>query len=186
MKYRCIIFLSMIYVLFNISYSLIGQKLINVPNPVGPVQAGFLVGVLWLSLCDIIAEVYGMKISITLFWSSSIACTLLAFYFHFILNLPSPSSWHYQASYDLIFGDLPFDICAGALFTVIAWYINIYFLTKWKILVRGRYYWLRSVTSSAIGIAIYTFMKCTASYFLGLSTYAYQLSGLVDICVKFF
>src|SRR4029079_1592251 len=35
-------------------------------------------------------------------------------------------------------------------------FFNIYFLSKWKMLVKGKYFWLRSLGSSAIGESVYT------------------------------
>ena len=39
---------------------------------------------------------------------------------------------------------------------LISSYANIRLLTKWKILTRGKYFWLRSVGSSSIGETIYS------------------------------
>ncbi len=38
---------------------------------------------------------------------------------------------------------------------IVAGFLNIYFLTKWKVLTQGKYFWLRSVGSSSLGIIFY-------------------------------
>ena len=47
------------------------------------------------------------------------------------------------------------------LAVVVGSFLNAYALTKWKILLLGRFYWLRSVSASAVGQLCFTFISLT-------------------------
>lgn len=64
--------------------------------PIGFVSAAVLLGAAWYVLINIIAEVYGMKISIYLFWSSAVCQVMFTLICCWLIILPSPSFWHEQ------------------------------------------------------------------------------------------
>src|SRR5690606_34229519 len=46
----------------------------------------------------------------------------------------------------------------GFLLFLFTNFINLYFLTKWKIMTQGEHFWLRSVGSSSIAITLYALL----------------------------
>lgn len=110
-------------------------------------------------LDDIIAEIYGYKITRCVILSGFSAQTLFALICQLVVIAPHPTSFKEYAAYYHIFGPslLRIDISGFAAY-IIANLINSYILTRWKFLVKGRYFWLRSFGSSTVSEAIYSFL----------------------------
>ena len=106
--------------------------------------------------CDIMAEVYGYKTARTAVWLGVFSTLLFTTVISLIVKLPSPVSWPHQAAYVLVLGGL-YNIAIGSLAgTLLGSFANIYIISRWKVLLRGRLFWLRSICSSMIGEAIFT------------------------------
>lgn len=153
-EYKCIYFLAVLYMSFMTCSAVLGNKLIQ--TPLGVMSAASLVSPFWYILGDVITEVYGLRMIMRLFWSVIICQFILAAACFLLIRLPSPDFWQNQASYELVVGHL----LRIALFqfagVVIAWNINARLLLKWKQLLKGRYFWLRSLGSSGIGLCIFS------------------------------
>lgn len=159
LKSRCLIFLSLIYMSLNIVTPILGAKLVTLP--IGFISGGILIGIIWYSLVDIIAEVYGMKFSVFIFFSSYTCQIIFSLICLGIIKLPSPQFWDGQHSYDFVLGHIATTSIMEFVATIAAWYANTYFLTKWKLLTNGKYFWLRSIGSSSIGIIIFSTIMYT-------------------------
>jgi len=108
------------------------------------------------SFCDIISEVYGYKTAKQAVWLGIAANLLFTGLISLLVRYPSPASWPHQDAYMLVLSNV-FSIAVGALVgTILGSFINIYCITRWKILLRGRLFWLRSIGSSMIGEAVFT------------------------------
>ena len=78
--------------------------------------------------------------------------------------------------------------------TFISEFINIYIISKWKILLRGKYYWLRSLGSSGVGVFVYAFIASFISFvgilpvrhIFNLALSAYMFNQLILIALVFF
>lgn len=146
----------MLYITIITIVSVLSNKIIILAGHI--TMAGTLFIPFWFVLSDIITEIYGYKISRQIIW--------LAFLCHFLfsilctigLNTPSPHFWHGQQAYNLVLGDLIRISASGLIAYIISGTINIYLLAKWKFLLRGRYFWLRSFFASTIGELIYTIL----------------------------
>ena len=57
-------------------------------------------------------------------------------------------------------------------------FINIYIIAKWKILILGRSFWLRSIGSSAIGQFLFTFVAMVFDLF-----YVIPLHDLIELII---
>lgn len=103
------------------------------------------------AISAIIAETYGKDKSFFLV-NQIITCGLIfSIVVSLIPSLPSPSSWHHQAAYDYVFGHSFRFAIIGTIASWFSYRINIYFITKWKILTRGKYLPLRIIGSNTIG-----------------------------------
>lgn len=156
-QYKYIYFLATLYMSLMTCSAVLGNKLID--TPIGILSAASLVSPFWFVLGDIITEVYGLKMIMRLFWSVIICQFIFAFICLFLINLNSPVSWNGQGDYDLVLGHLV-RIAAFQLIGIsIAWNLNARLLAKWKILMRGKYFWLRSIGSSGVGLVIFSFVS---------------------------
>lgn len=120
-------------------------------------------------LNDIIAEVYGYQIGkfiiycgFGLQFSFTIICQA-------ILLAPAPSFFVHQAVYSQILGlSLLHITISGFIAYLIATLVNSYIITQWKILVKGRRFWLRSFASSTFSEALYSFIAILMMEFMSL------------------
>jgi uncharacterized integral membrane protein (TIGR00697 family) len=100
---------------------------------------------------DIVAEVYGYKIARQMIWINILCLLFYVIMSAITIHMPFPSFWHDQDIYHKVFG-LNFRLfVAFTLGLLISDFINIYAISKWKILTRGKYFWVRSIGSTAIG-----------------------------------
>ena len=151
---KCLPFVAMIYMSIMTCSTVLGNKLIL--TSVGVLSAASLVSPLWYIIGDIITEVYGFKTSMKMFWSVMICQFIFASACFFLIKVQSPSYWMGQSGYELVLGDLLKFSVVNFIGITIAWNINARLLAKWKILMRGKYFWLRSIGSSGIGLVIYS------------------------------
>src|SRR5579872_5356697 len=99
-KYAYLI--AMLYMSLVILCSIVGFKLIL--TPCGVMSGASLVCPFIFLMGDVVAEVYGYKLALRLFFSGLFCKLILIIFSYFIISLPSPSNWDHQASYDLIIG----------------------------------------------------------------------------------
>jgi len=153
-QYKYIYFLSVLYMTFMTCSSVLTNKLIN--TPIGIISAASLVSPFWFALGDLITEIYGLKIIMRLFWSVIICQFIFSLICLILINLKSPISWHGQEAYDLVLGHLLRYTAFQFVGISVGWSLNAKLLSRWKILLRGKYFWLRSVGSSGLGMIIFS------------------------------
>ena len=160
---RCLPFLATFYMAVMTCSTVLGNKLVL--THFGVLSAASLISPLWYILGDIITEIYGYKTSRKLFWSVVICQFLFALACYFLIRLDSPVYWHGQDGYQLVLGDLVKFSVVNFIGITIAWHINAKLLVKWKALMNGKYFWLRSIGSSGIGLIIYTILSVTVNVY---------------------
>ncbi|SRR5579883_525493 len=151
---QCIIPLTMAYMSVMIFSDLLVYK--NIEMGYGYTTGATFVFPLWFILNDIVAEVYGPKVCWKMIWTGYIIQLFFNSLVYIVIHLPSPPGWCSQESFNLILGHLIWIELSTLIIYFISINVNIRLLTKWKILTRGKYFWLRSVGSSSIGEAIYS------------------------------
>ena len=108
-------------------------------------------------LDDIIAEIYGYKITRCLILSGFGAQTLFVIICQVVIMAPSPFPYKHGDPYSLILGMSLLKInISGFIAYIIANLTNSYILTRWKALLNGRKFWLRSIFSSTFSEALYS------------------------------
>ncbi len=110
-----------------------------------------------LIILDIIAEIYGYKRARTVIWTGFFCLMLFVTLTHFLIYLPSPHFSGSVTAYSEIFKNTESASLSWVIAGITGDFINAYALSKWKVLLKGRFFWLRSVGASAIGQAIYSF-----------------------------
>jgi queuosine precursor transporter len=151
---RCLLFLVMAYMAVMLSSGILTSKLILIGSMV--TFAGAVVAPFWFIISDIIAEIYGLKIARLVLWYSFFCQLLFSTLCVLLSQAPSPDFWTGQSAYDFITKPLLRITFSAFAAYMISGYLNIYLITKWKILTKGKYFWLRSMGASIIGEAIFT------------------------------
>jgi uncharacterized integral membrane protein (TIGR00697 family) len=103
---------------------------------------------------NIFTEVYGYKRSRVVIWGGLVGNLLMVLILQSIVWAPSASSWHQQTVYSAIVGNVPRIVLASTLAFFFGEFINSYALAKLKILTSGKYLWIRTISSTLVGVAV--------------------------------
>lgn len=172
--YKCLSFISILYVITLLLTIVIENRIVIIGSI--KILSGTLVLPLSYAISDIITEVYGYKHMRRLIWISIASLYISAFIIYIIMSLPTDQSNMMSTSYSLIFSKLPKDVFTYSIAALLSTFLNVYILSKWKILTRGRYFWLRSLGSMIVGEAIFILIWG----FLGFSS-KFQLTTLLEL-----
>lgn len=145
--------LGMLYMMFPMVSGLLIYKIVAIGIFMAP--AGIFINPIVYCLSNVTTEVYGYEIARNMMWwfiISSITFVILA---ATLIKLPSSPNFAHQGAYDLIFGSMPRVCLAGIIGTVVSLSFNNYFLSKLKIKLQGKAYWLRSILSTSPGEILY-------------------------------
>lgn len=102
-------------------------------------------------ILDIVTEIYGYDRAKFLIWFSTILNIIFAMLISLLIHLPSLHGWTHQAAFDLVFSNIFFICIMHGIAAPASYLINAKLLSKLKILTRGRFFCIRSVTTSLIG-----------------------------------
>lgn len=155
--YKVLMLISMLYMSIMICNAILTNRYIGVDTFF--ILGGTLTSPFIFILDDIVAEIYGYKITRFMIISGFLAQTLFAIICGLTVLAPYPSIFKEQAAYTYILGPslLRIDL-SGFIAYIVANLINSYILTRWKILLKGRKFWLRSLGSSTFSEALYSFL----------------------------
>ena len=155
--YKVLIALSMIYMSIMLCSAILTNRYVGYDYFF--ILGGTLISPLLFILDDIIAEIYGYKIARFLIIIGFLSQMLFMFICLLITMTPYPSFFEHESTYDHILG-LPFVriTLSGFLAYIVANIMNAYLLTKWKVLLKGKKFWLRSIGSSILSEGLYSFI----------------------------
>ena len=178
-------YLMLILVLY-VTFSLIGTVLFYKVITLGPGLApgGLLVLPLVLMIEDVVAEVYGYRISRLLLWYVLLSIFLFAFISWLIIKIPSPTYWHGAEAFKTVFNPIIKSSLSLILALFVIRFLNIYLIAKTKIFVRGRYFWIRSIFSTLIGSLVGLFLLFGIAFFHGMPLSDIFNLSLTDYAVR--
>lgn len=169
-NYNVLITLSMLYMSIMLLNAILTNRYIGT-------NSYFLLGGAFISpflfiLDDIIAEIYGYKMIRTVIISGFLSQTLFALISLIIVNTHYPSFFKEAHAYHYILGlsFLRIDL-SSFLAYIIANLINAQILTRWKMLLKGRKFWLRSMGSSILSEGIYSLIAVFMIEIFSIPTY---------------
>lgn len=155
--YKFLVLISMLYMSIMLCNAVLTNRYIGVDTLF--VLGGTFTSPFVFILDDIIAEIYGYRITQSVILSGFAAQTLFALICLIAVASPHPTFFKEQSAYVHILGPslLRIDISGFAAY-IIANLVNSYIITRWKILLKGRHFWLRSLGSSTFSEALYSFL----------------------------
>lgn len=156
-SYKVLVSLSMLYMMFMLCNAILTNRYIGTDTCF--VLGGTFTSPFIFILDDIIAEIYGYKLARYLIFCGFIVQTLCVLIFQIVLHSSAPLFFNGQAHFAYVLGStlLRIDI-SGFIAYITANLLNAYILTRWKILLRGRHFWLRSLGASVFSEAFYSFL----------------------------
>src|SRR3990167_1049338 len=150
--YKYLIFISMLFITLMIASAILVNRILNFHGIYEP--GGILVFPLTYIFGDIIAEVYGYKISRHILWCGLSCQLIFAVLIYFVLKLPTSPFFHFNTAFLLVLSHLPEYAFSFIIGTFLGGFFNIYCISNFKILCRGKYFWVRSLFSTGFGEAI--------------------------------
>lgn len=99
---------------------------------------------------DVMCEVYGWNISIKIIFLGLLCEMLFALLITIVIHMPSYGLGGSEEQYISILGNMWLFVAGGVIANSVAAFLNIYFISKWKILAKGKVFWLRSIISTCI------------------------------------
>lgn len=179
-----IVLLSMLYVTAFIFPMMLAYRMVQLGPLLLPGGTLFFVASYFFG--DVIAEVYGYQLARQLVWSAILCQLILGLFIMAVLHLPEPSYWHHEADFNYVLGDSFRYALASTVGNFFGEFTNIYLISKFKILTKGRYFWLRSLGATFCGEGVLTVIVFFITFFhvtssdhmidLILSGYLFKLS----------
>lgn len=155
--YIFLIIMSMIYMSIMLCNAILTNRYIG--SDTFYILGGTLTSPFVFILDDIIAEIYGYKVARCVILTGFAAQTLFVIICQLVVNAPSPSHFSDVTAYSIILGISLWRInISGFVAYVLANLVNTYIITRWKVLLKGRKFWLRSLFSSTFSEALYSFI----------------------------
>lgn len=165
--YKVLIYICMIYMSIMLCNAILTNRYIG--NDLLFVLGGTFTSPLMFILDDIIAEIYGYKIARSVIVTGFLAQTFFVLICQIVLLTPSPSFFQHQESYNYVLGLSLFRInISGFIAYIFANLANSYILTRWKVLLKGRHFWLRSIGSSIFSEILYSFVAILMMQFASI------------------
>lgn len=115
-------------------------------------------------LSDIFTEVYGFNRSKRIIWLSFTCNLIMTLAFMMILKLPYPDTFKNANEFDLVLGTTPRNLIASLAGFLFGNFLNSIILSKMKIITKGKFLALRTITSTIFGEAIDTFIFITIAF----------------------
>jgi queuosine precursor transporter len=114
---------------------------------------------------DILTEVYGYRRSRRVIWLGFMAAILMSLTFYIVQRLPPAAGWSYQEDFSHILGFVPRIVLASLVAYFAGEFSNSFTLSKLKLFTRGRYLWIRTITSTLVGEGLDTLLFCTVAFY---------------------
>lgn len=161
--YKYLSFLAMLYVTIALTTVVLIYKVTTLHH--FTVSASSFIIPIWFLLADIIAEVYGYQVLRKIIWATLMCEFIFVALITALIHLPANVSDANTAAYIVLFNGLYRVFLGSIVAVVLGSFLNGYILVRWKALTRGRYFWIRSVCSSAIGEGLFTALAFTIEFF---------------------
>lgn len=161
-QFRWVLLLAMIYLVgWTATYPMI-YKMIEIHGILEP-GAVFLFPLSY-AMADIISEVYGYRVARQIVWFAVFSGFVFCLSIAIVSSLPAPLFWSRQEGYNIVFSHILRAFLATTAASMIGNFINIYVISRWKVIMYGRYFWVRSLCSTAIGEATFSIIGGTLAY----------------------
>ncbi len=180
-KLNYLVYLLSIYITFKILIFTLGDKTLNFHNHY--ISVGSLFIPLWFFIGDILTEVYGFPLVKKVIFVALICQFIFALICFSTTFLPSTQD-NINTAYNLIFLRMPRLAFSSLLALASGAIMNAYLLDRWKKIVQGKYFLIRSLSTTILGETIFSFIAIT-SQFIGKTTFNHILELMIaSILIK--
>lgn len=172
-----VVFLGMIFVTFLILSNLTAFKIAEfhlsrfafIDRWFGNVDINFPAALIFFPLTyffdDALTEVYGFAVSRLIIWSGLFCNSIFTLGALLTVHLHSSSFWHDQSQFALVLDAAPRIFVASLIGYFCGEFLNSMVISKIKIITKGRWLWLRVVSSTGLGVLIDSTLFCAIAFF---------------------
>ena len=115
-------------------------------------------------LGDVFTEVYGYKKMRRVIWLGFLANILMAAIFIIVSKLPAAEGWNNQKAYEAILGWVPRIVIASIIAYWVGEFVNSFILAKMKIFTKGRFLWMRTISSTLVAEFLDSLIFCVIAF----------------------
>ncbi|HAT8638831.1 TPA: queuosine precursor transporter [Legionella pneumophila] len=152
-----------LYLTFLLSTVCLASRITQIGSMLEP--GGIFVFPLTFSICDIVGEVYGYAYPRLFIWIGVLAEFIFSLVVITVSHLPAPEFFTQASAYEIVFDPTLRYVGAGLVGLLIGELTNVYLLSKWKIFLKGKFFIMRSLLSTALGQALLTIVVDMLNYF---------------------
>lgn len=154
-RMSCLLPLTVLYIVFMIASQTLSYRYVSI-GPILTVSSVFVIPFTY-SIADLIAEVYGYTTMRNVIWLMLVVLGIYAIVMFVLTDLPQKESFaKFNTGYTSVFHPIVRIYLSNFIAVLLGMFLNTYILVKWKALVKGRIFYIRSVLSSSAGELIFT------------------------------
>lgn len=146
------ILLTAIFITSLITANVVVVKFISI-GPVYLPAAVIIFPIIYI-LGDIFTEVYGFRRARLVIWLSFLCNLIFVLFAYLVQILPAAPFWTDQGAYETILGHTPRILAASFIGSLAGQFINSIILARVKVLTKGRFLWVRTISSTIVGEAL--------------------------------
>lgn len=151
---KYLMLLVVLFITIYLATGMVQYRLVSITHSIYFSFAIFIYPLSYL-ICDLVTEVYGYQVSRQLIWCGILAWILAGICVKLATFTPYPLFWkHYANEYDYVMGSYLRYGLSSAFGVTAGQFLNAWMLSRCKVLMHGRYFWLRCVVSTILGDAI--------------------------------
>lgn len=146
---RYILPLAMAFVVINIVADVTAYKFYHL----GPfaISASGLIYPLSFCIMDSITEVYGYSIARKVIWFGLTSELIFAIMVDILIQLPLPSVGANGHAFVMVLGPVLRFVISCIIGDIAGIFLNVYCISKWKVKLKGRLFWFRSLLATNFG-----------------------------------
>lgn len=163
--YKYILLISMLFVTIDLAAVSVAYKIVSLNYFLEINSAATFIFPLTYAIGDIVTEVYGYNMARKLIWLSLFLQFIFAMLITAAINLPSPTFWTFNDAYTTVFGSTLRFVLAGTIANIASNFMNVYIVSKLKIPMEGRLFWVRSILSTLISGLLLTAIIVAVGFF---------------------
>lgn len=114
---------------------------------------------------DVLTEVYGYARSRRVIWAGFAAALGMALILMLVGALPPAEGWENQPAYDAILGLTPRIVAASLIAYWAGSFSNSWVMARLKLATRGRWLWLRTISSTLVGEGVDTLLFVLIAFY---------------------
>ena len=161
-QYKYLGVIAILYITFQLVSDVTAGKIITLG--IFTVSASAIYFPFTYIISDVLTEVYGYAKARSVLWIVMICSIIAGLLYLLVAQLPPASSFLDNDAYVTVFNRVPRILVGGWIAVFAGDIINNYILAKLKIITKGKYLWIRTITSTIFGQGVNTFIF----YIIGL------------------